>query len=231
VVCGGSTLTAAQPLNNVVRVGYQALASILGGVQSVFTCAYDEGYAIPTEESQTLALRTQQVLAYETGVTNTVDPLGGSYFVESLTDRMEQEVARVMERIERLGGMVECIQKGIVQREILEEAYRQQKRLESGEKVVVGVNRYESAETGQPLRLYRMSADVQSKQLDRLAKTKASRDNQSVTRALTTLRSAALSEENLMPYLLVAVKEYATVGEMVSTLREVFGVFKEPVGL
>jgi methylmalonyl-CoA mutase N-terminal domain/subunit len=136
-----------------------------------------------------------------------------------------------MERIERLGGMVECIQKGIIQREILEEAYRQQKRLESGEKVVIGVNRYESAEAGQPLRLYRMSADVQSKQLDRLAKTKASRDNQSVTRALAALRSAALSEENLMPYLLVAVKEYATVGEMVSTLREVFGEFKEPVGL
>ena len=231
VVCGGSTLTAAQPLNNVVRVAYQALASALGGVQSVFTCAYDEGYAIPTEESQTLALRTQQVLAYETGVTNTVDPLGGSYFVESLTDRMEQEASGIMERIERLGGMVECIQKGIVQREILEEAYRQQKRLESGEKVVIGVNRYQGPEAGQGLKLYRMSPEVQRKQLERLARVKAARNACAVTAALADLRSAALGDANLMPHLLAAVKEYATVGEMVSVLRGVFGEFKEPVGV
>jgi len=231
VVCGGSTLTAVQPLNNVVRVAYQALASVLGGVQSVFTCAYDEGYAIPTEESQTLALRTQQVLAYETGVTNTVDPLGGSYFLESLTDRMEGEVSRIMERIESRGGMVECIQKGIIQREILEEAYRQQKRLESGEKVVIGVNRYKDAGAGQGLKLYRMSPEVQRKQLERLARVKAARNDCSVTGALADLRSVALKKENLMPCLLAAVKEYATVGEIISVLREVFGEFVEPVGV
>ncbi|MDO8689377.1 MAG: methylmalonyl-CoA mutase family protein [Dehalococcoidia bacterium] len=231
VVCGGSTLTARQPLNNVVRVSYQALASVLGGVQSIFTCAYDEGYAIPTEESQTLALRTQQVLAYETGVTNTVDPLGGSYFVEALTDRMEQEVSRHMERIQALGGMVECIEKGIIQREILEEACRQQKQIESGEKAVIGVNRYVASEGGPAMKLYRMSPEVQEKQLARLAATKASRSGPAVTSTLAGLRSASLGKENLMPFLLAAVKEYATVGEIVSVMREVFGEFREPVGL
>ncbi len=231
VVCGGSTLTAPQPLNNVVRVSYQALAAVLGGVQSIFTCAYDEGYAIPTEESQTLALRTQQVLAYETGVTNTADPLGGSYFVEALTDRMEQEVSRHMERIEALGGMVQCIEKGVIQREILDEACRQQKRLESGDKVVIGVNRYESSESGQALKLYRMSPEVQTKQLARLAATKAARNDCAVTSALADLRSAAVKKQNLMPALLASVKEYATVGEIVSVLREVYGEFREPVGL
>ncbi len=231
VVCGGSTLTAAQPLNNVVRVSYQALASVLGGVQSIFTCAYDEGYAIPTEESQVLALRTQQVLAFETGVANTVDPLGGSYFVEALTDRMEQEVVRHMDRIQALGGMVECIEKGVIQREILEEACRQQKQLESGEKAVIGVNRYVSSESGPAMKLYRMSPEVQEKQLARLAATKASRTETAVTSALAALRSASLGTDNLMPFLLAAVKEYATVGEIVSVMREVFGEFREPVGL
>jgi methylmalonyl-CoA mutase N-terminal domain/subunit len=231
VVCGGSTLTAAQPLNNVVRVAYQALSSVLGGVQSVFTCAYDEGYAIPTEESQTLALRTQQVLAYETGVTNTVDPLGGSYFIEALTDRMEVEALAIIQRIERVGGMVQAIQKGLIQREILEEAYRQQKRLEKGEKVVIGVNRYQTSESHQDLKLYRMDPELYQRQLARLGRVKAGRDAAAVSRTLAELKAAAQGQENLMPYLLAAVKEYATVGEMVATLREVFGEFQEPVGV
>jgi methylmalonyl-CoA mutase N-terminal domain/subunit len=232
VVCGGSTLTAQQPQNNIVRVAYQALSSVLGGVQSVFTAAWDEAFAIPTEQTAELALRTQQVLAYETGVPNVVDPLGGSYYVEALTDRVEQEARAIIDRIERMGGMVACIQNGVIQKEIAVEAYRHQQRVESGEQVVVGVNQFtrEEPERAQ-LELYQADPALGARQREDLAKVKSSRDQNRVTRSLSDLRAAARGTVNLMGPILEAVKAYASLGEICLVLREEFGTFKEPVGL
>jgi len=232
VVCGGSTLTAQQPQNNIVRVAYQALSSVLGGVQSVFTAAWDEAFAIPTEQTAELALRTQQVLAYETGVPNVVDPLGGSYYVEALTDRVEQDARAIIDRIERMGGMVACIQNGVIQKEIAVEAYRHQQRVESGEQVVVGVNQFtrEEPERAQ-LELYQADPALGARQRKDLAKVKSSRDQNRVTRSLSDLRAAARGTVNLMGPILEAVKAYASLGEICLVLREEFGTFKEPVGL
>ncbi|HXD89826.1 MAG TPA: methylmalonyl-CoA mutase family protein, partial [Candidatus Binataceae bacterium] len=232
VVCGGSTLTAQQPQNNIVRVAYQALSSVLGGVQSVFTAAWDEAFAIPTEQTAELALRTQQVLAYETGVPNVVDPLGGSYYVEALTDRVEQEARAIIDRIERMGGMVACIQNGVIQKEIAVEAYRHQQRVESGEQVVVGVNQFtrEEPERAQ-LELYQADPALGARQREDLAKVKSSRDQNRVARSLSDLRAAARGTVNLMGPILEAVKAYASLGEICLVLREEFGTFKEPVGL
>ena len=232
VVCGGSTLTAQQPQNNIVRVAYQALSSVLGGVQSVFTAAWDEAFAIPTEQTAELALRTQQVLAYETGVPNVVDPLGGSYYVEALTDRVEQDARAIIDRIERMGGMVACIQNGVIQKEIAVEAYRHQLRVESGEQVVVGVNQFtrEEPERAQ-LELYQADPALGARQREDLAKVKSSRDQNRVTRSLSDLREAARGSVNLMGPILEAVKAYASLGEICLVLREEFGTFKEPVGL
>jgi methylmalonyl-CoA mutase N-terminal domain/subunit len=232
VVCGGSTLTAQQPQNNIVRVAYQALSSVLGGVQSVFTAAWDEAFAIPTEQTAELALRTQQVLAYETGVPNVADPLGGSYYVEALTDRVEQEARAIIDRIERMGGMVACIQNGVIQKEIAVEAYRHQQRVESGEQVVVGVNQFtrEEPERAQ-LELYQADPALGARQCDELGRVKSSRDQNRVTRSLSDLREAARGTVNLMGPILEAVKAYASLGEICGVLREEFGAFKEPVGL
>jgi methylmalonyl-CoA mutase, N-terminal domain len=232
VVCGGSTLTAQQPQNNIARVAYQALASVLGGVQSVFTAAWDEAFAIPTETTAELALRTQQILAFETGVPNVVDPLGGSYYVEALTDQVEREARAIIERIERMGGMVACIQNGVIQKEIAVEAYRHQQRVESGERVVVGVNKFtrEEPERAQ-LELYQSDPALGSRQREELARVKSSRDNARVTRSLSDLRDAARGSENLMAPILDAVKAYASLGEICAVLREEFGTFQEPVGL
>lgn len=231
VVCGGSTLTAAQPLNNVVRVAYQALASVLGGVQSMFTAAFDEAFAIPTEQSTELALRTQQILAYETGVPSVADPLAGSYFVEALTNQMEREARAIIERIEAMGGMVHCIQSGQIQREIAAEAYRHQRQIESGERVVVGVNRFTRAEPQGKLELYRMDETAADRQRKSLAAVRARRDGAQVAKALAALDDAARSDANLMGPLLEAVKAYVTIGEICGVLRERFGAFQEPVGL
>ncbi|MGO9762888.1 MAG: methylmalonyl-CoA mutase [Solirubrobacteraceae bacterium] len=232
VVCGGSTLTAQQPQNNITRVAYQALASVLGGVQSVFTAAWDEAFAIPTEATAELALRTQQILAYETGVPNVVDPLGGSYFVEALTYRVEREALAIIERIERMGGMVHCIQIGVIQREIATEAYRHQQRVVSGERVVVGVNKFtrEEPERAQ-LELYQTDPVLGNRQREALAQAKVSRDNALVARTLANLREAARGTDNLMPAILDAVKAYASLGEICGLLREEFGTFQEPSGL
>ena len=232
VVCGGSTLTAQQPQNNIVRVAYQALSSVLGGVQSVFTAAWDEAFAIPTEQTAELALRTQQVLAYETGVPNVVDPLGGSYFVEALTDKVEQEARAIIDRIEQMGGMVACIQNGVIQKEIAVEAYRHQQRVESGEKVVVGVNQFvrDEPERAQ-LELYQADPALGARQREELAKVKASRDQARVTRSLADLLEAARGTTNLMEPILAAVKAYASLGEICGVLRKEFGTFQEPVGL
>jgi methylmalonyl-CoA mutase N-terminal domain/subunit len=232
VVCGGSTLTAQQPQNNITRVAYQALSSVLGGVQSVFTAAWDEAFAIPTEQTAELALRTQQVLAYETGVANVADPLGGSYFVEALTDRVEQEARAIIERIDRMGGMVPCIENGLIQKEIALEAYRHQQRIENGEQVVVGVNKFSREEPERrQLELYEADASLGSRQREDLARVKRSRDARQVAKVLTRLREAARGTESLMPPIIEAVTAYASLGEICAVLREEFGVFREPASL
>ncbi|MHB1011560.1 MAG: acyl-CoA mutase large subunit family protein [Desulfobacteria bacterium] len=229
-VCGGSTLTVQQPLNNVVRVAYEALASVLGGVQSMFTTAYDEAFALPTEESAELALRTQQVLAFETGVPSVADPLGGSWYMETLTDRMETEIAALIERVDAMGGMVGAIEEGVIQREIAREAYRQQSRVESGEKVVVGVNRFERPEEPK-LSLYEPDPGILDRQRERLAGVKARRDASRVEETLRDLEVAARGKANLMPCLIACVNAYCTVGEMNGVLVGVFGRFQEPIKL
>ncbi len=229
VVCGGSTLTAQQPQNNIMRVAYQALASVLGGVQSVFTAAWDEAFAIPTEQTAELALRTQQILAYETGVANVSDPLGGSYYVESLTARIENEARAIIERIDKLGGMVPCIQSGLIQKEIAAEAYRHQQRIDSGDLVVVGVNKFTREEPERrQLELWELDPSVGIRQREELARVKASRETQRVARTLAALREAARGKDNLMPAIMDAVKAYTSLGEICGVLREEFGIFQEP---
>jgi methylmalonyl-CoA mutase N-terminal domain/subunit len=231
VVCGGSTLTAQQPFNNIVRVSYQALASVLGGVQSMFTAAWDEAYAIPTEQSAELALRTQQILAYETGVANVVDPLGGSYYIEALTDKVEAEARAIIDRVERLGGMSACIQNGTIQREIAGEAYSHQRRIDSGELTVVGVNRFARAQPEHGIELYEMDTASALRQAERLAKIRRERDQQQVHQSLASLRDAARGSVNMMGPISDAVKAYATIGEVCGVLRDEFGTFQEPLGL
>ena len=229
VVCGGSTLTAQQPQNNIVRVAYQALASVLGGVQSVFTAAWDEAFAIPTEQSAELALRTQQILAYETGVPEVADPLGGSYYVEALTGQFERAARAIIDRIDRLGGMVRCIENGIIQKEIATEAYRHQQRVESGEKVVVGVNRFARDEPERrQLELYEADPGLGARQCAELARVKSAREQGWVAKVLADLREAARGKDNLMPPIVDAVKAYASLGEICSVFREEFGYYQEP---
>lgn len=225
----GVSLTAQQPENNIVRVAYEAMAAALGGVQSLFTASFDEGYSIPTEEAAQIALRTQQVLAYETGITNTVDPLAGSYYLEHLTNRLEEETVKLMKKIEDIGGMVEAIQSGHVQREILNMAYEHEKKIKSGEKVLVGVNRFIVDEKEKELSLYEMDPEVSKRQIERLQRVKSVRDNKQVESTLEELRQAANGRGNIMPPLIDAVKAYATVGEITDILRDIFGSFKEPV--
>jgi methylmalonyl-CoA mutase N-terminal domain/subunit len=228
-VCGGSALTAEQPMNNVVRVAYQAMAAVLGGVQSMFTCAWDEALTIPSEETAELALRTQQVLAEETGVANVVDPLGGSWYVEELTDRFEQEAERIIAEIEGLGGMVHAIETGAIQSWIAGRAYEQQRKLESGERVVVGVNAYRRPEPPPRVEFYEVDQDELAAQIERVRHIRAERDQSAADRALAALREAAQGSENLMPHLVDCALVYCTMGEMVAVLREVFGVFREPL--
>lgn len=229
VVCGGKTLTRQQPLNNVIRVAYEALAAVLGGVQSMFTAAYDEAYAIPTEASAILALRTQQILADETGVANTIDPLAGSYYVEALTDKMEAAIVATMAEVDRLGGMVRCVESGTIQRMIADEAYRSERAIAAGEQVVVGVNRYQSQEAGE-LHLHAYDPSILQRQRERLLSVRRHRDGGAVRQCLSDLRAACREPEKpLMPYIVEAVRAYATVGEMTSTMQEVFGTFQEPV--
>jgi methylmalonyl-CoA mutase N-terminal domain/subunit len=228
VVCGGKSLTRQQPLNNVIRVAYEALASVLGGVQSMFTAAYDEAYALPTEESAILALRTQQILAEETGVANTIDPLAGSYYVEALTDQMEAAIVATMDEVDRLGGMVRCVENGTIQRMIADEAYRSERAIAAGEQAVVGVNRYQSQEAGQ-LHLHAYDASILERQRERLQSVRRSRDGRAVQQCLGDLRAACREPETpLMPYIVDAVRAYATIGEITDAMRDVFGVFQEP---
>jgi methylmalonyl-CoA mutase N-terminal domain/subunit len=226
----GCSLTAQQPLNNVVRVTVQALAGVLGGVQSLHTNSLDETLALPSEQAVMVALRTQQILAEESGVTNVVDPLGGSWAVEALTDRMEREAREYIERIDGLGGMVRAIEVGYPQREIAEAAYVYQQQLERGEKVVVGVNRYAVAEE-RPPELLRVPLEVEERQIDRVRRWKRERDAAAARAALARVRAAAEGTENLMPPLIAAVKAGCTVGEVSDVYRSVFGVYQDPAWL
>jgi methylmalonyl-CoA mutase, N-terminal domain len=222
---GGVTLTAQQPENNVVRVTIQALSAVLGGTQSLHTNSKDEALALPTEASVTTALRTQQVIAFESGVAGTIDPLAGSYVVERLTDEIEAEATRLIEEIDGMGGMVAAIERGWVQRQIEESAYQFGQQIESGERVIVGVNKFTSGEDPQ-MDLLRIDESVAESQKGKLARVKAERDNERVAACLDAVRTAARGDDNLLPVILDAVRAYASVGEISNALRDVFGEFQ-----
>jgi len=224
----GSTLTAQQPDVNLVRVTLQALAAVLGGTQSLHTNARDEALALPTESSALLALRTQQIIAHESGVPNVVDPLGGSYYIEDLTNRLEAQAREYIAKIDTMGGVLRAIETGYIQREIQQSAYEYQKGIEAGERVVVGVNRYKS-DNKDPLPILRIDPEIERTQVERLGRLRARRDAAKVQKALGEIESAANSDRNLMPTILDAVKVYATVGEISGTLRAVFGEYRESV--
>jgi len=224
----GSTLTAQQPNVNIVRVTLQALAAVLGGTQSLHTNARDEALALPTEASALLALRTQQILAGESGVTNTIDPLAGSYVIETLTSQIELQAQEYLRKIDAMGGMVRAVESGYVQREIQQAAYEYQKCIEAGDRVVVGVNRYVDQTRSSPP-LLRIDPAIERAQVDRLTSLRARRDNSRVKSALLAVEQTARTDRNLLPAILDAVKSYATVGEISDTLRKVFGEYQESV--
>lgn len=224
----GCSLVAQQPENNIVRVTIQALAAVLGGTQSLHTNSMDEAYALPSEKAVRIALRTQQIIAEESNVVNTIDPLGGSYYVEWLTDKMEEEVYAYFDKIEALGGVIPAIKKGFFQKEIAKSAYRYQKEIDEQKRKVIGVNCYK-AEEEVSIPLLKIDEEGEKRHLARLRKVREERDKSKVEKALNQLRKAAEGEENLMPYILEAVKAYATLGETCGILREVFGEYKEPI--
>jgi methylmalonyl-CoA mutase N-terminal domain/subunit len=223
----GVALTAQQPMNNIVRVALQALAAVLGGTQSLHTNSMDEALALPTEEAVQVALRTQQIIGCESGVADTIDALAGSYYVESLTDQIEARARDYLERIEAMGGALAAIERGFIQREIEESAYRYQRAVEAQEQIVVGVNRFRVAEDSR-LRLLRVDPAVEVAQVERLRRLRAERDDAAVQRALAAVQDAARGAENLMPLILQAVEAYATTGEICNTLRRVFGEYQAP---
>jgi len=225
---GGVTLTAQQPEVNIVRTALQALAAVLGGTQSLHTNSFDEALSLPTEEAVRIALRTQQIIAYESGVPNTVDPLGGSYYLESLTNQIEQRAREYLDKIEAMGGMLKAIERGFVQAEIQNSAYDLQQAVDRLETVVVGVNRFATnAATSVPL--YRVDETLERKQVERLRALRARRDQQKSSAALQSVEDAARSGDNLMPRIIHAVESYCTVGEISDSLRKVFGEYKEAV--
>ena len=221
----GCSLTAQQPYNNVVRTAIQALAAVLGGTQSLHTNSLDEAWALPTEFAATIALRTQQIIAHETGVTNTVDPLGGSYFLETLTNEIERGSWDYIDKIDAIGGMVAAIERGYPQREISEASYRYQVAVDKKEKIIVGVNDFVAQE--QPLETLQIDETVAHRQAERLSKLRADRSKDEVARRLSALRKATLGNDNLMPYIFDAVKAYATLGEICDAMRDTFGTYEE----
>ncbi len=224
---GGSTLTAQQPDNNIVRVTIQTLAAVLGGTQSLHTNSRDEALGLPTEKAVQVALRTQQIVAHESGVTNSIDPLAGSYFVESLTDKIEEAVWQYLDKIEQLGGMVKAIEAGYIQKEIQNAAYKYQQEIEKNERIIVGVNQFTVDDESSP-EILRVDPTLRKIQSDKLQKLKAERDNSQVKQLLIKLRQAAKDDKtNLIPFILDAVKAYATLGEICSVLREEFGEYHE----
>ena len=222
----GVSLTAQQPLNNIVRTAIEALAGVLGGTQSLHTNSFDEALALPTEEAVRVALRTQQIIAYETGVTNTIDPLAGSYFVEALTDEMERQAYAYFARIDELGGMVEAVKRSFPQREIANAAYELQNEIDSGKRIVVGVNAYTEGDTDDPP-IHRVDPALERKQIGRLQAVRARRDTEAVERALAEVKAAASTRINLMPALIEAARVHATEGEIVEALQSVWGSYTE----
>jgi len=224
----GVMLTAQQPYNNIIRTALQALAAVLGGTQSLHTNSFDEAYALPSEQAVTIALRTQQIIAYESGVVDSVDPLAGSYYVEYLTNQIEDRAASYIEQIDAMGGAVAAIEKGFMQREIVESAYRFQKEVEAKKRIVVGMNEFVT-EKEVPMKILQIDPEIEKKLVERLKQVKMQRNQVKVGEALNKLRRAAEQEGvNLMPFILQAVKEYTTLGEICDTLREVFGEYKPP---
>jgi methylmalonyl-CoA mutase N-terminal domain/subunit len=226
----GSTLTAQQPENNIVRTAIQALAAVLGGTQSLHTNSFDEALALPTEQSARIALRTQQIVAYESGAPNTVDPVAGSYFIESLTDEIERRATEYLDRIAALGGMVRAIERGFVQQEIQNAAYHFQQAVDRGEATIVGVNRF-SGDQEKPVPIQHIDAALERRQVERVRALRAKRDRVRSKEALDRVVEAGRAGENLMPRILAAVEAYSTVGEISDAMRGVFGEYRETVVL
>jgi methylmalonyl-CoA mutase N-terminal domain/subunit len=234
VVCGGSSLTAAQPYNNIVRVGIENMAAVFGGAQSIFTCAYDEAYQIPTEFSAETALRTQQVVAYESGISKTVDPLGGSYYVEYLTDQMDSEISKVIAEIEDYGGAEKAIEDGYLQSRIARRALERKLQTDAGERVVVGQNHFrrEDESASDFGEVFKLDAEAAGQTIERFNKVRATRDGAAAAASLRRLSDAALREDaNLIPYMIDCAHAYVSIGEMVDALKAHWGEFQEPVGL
>jgi methylmalonyl-CoA mutase N-terminal domain/subunit len=228
---GGGGLTVQQPENNIVRGAYYALISALSGTQTMALCSYDEAYTIPSKKAALISLRTMQILADEMGLKDTVDPLGGSYYIEWLTDQMEKKIVTTMQKVEDLGGMVKAVREGHIQREVSLQAYLKEKKVQSGEIPKIGVNKYVMEEEGAEIEMHPFNPNVAEEQKNKLERLKGSRDDAAVGQSLTGLEKAAKTSENVMPHMLEAIKRYATLGEITKVLKNVFGEFKEPVGL
>jgi methylmalonyl-CoA mutase N-terminal domain/subunit len=222
---GGSTLTAQQPKNNIVRVALQGLSAVLGGTQSLHTNGYDEALSLPTEEAASVALRTQQILAYESGITNTVDPLAGSYYVETLTNEVEAAAWKLIEKIDAIGGSVKAIEQHFMQDEIARSAYAYNKAIEDKSKIIVGVNKFTSAETSTPP-VFKIDDSIRVVQSEKLAKLRKERNNDAVARCLATIKQQAMATDNLMPAVINAVENLCTLGEIADTLRGVWGEYR-----
>lgn len=233
VVCGGSSLIGAQPYNNVVRVGIENMAAVMGGAQSIFTAAFDEAYQIPTEHSAEIAVRTQQIVAHESGIARTVDPLGGSHYVEWLTDRMEEEITKVIEEIEDYGGVTKAVEDGWLQLKIAQRAAERKRKVDDGETVVVGQNYFRREDQNEGVaELFKLDPQASARVIEKFERVRDSRDSATVEASLTALEKAAATDsENMMPYLIDCCHAYATVGEMVATLKKQWGEFQEPVRL
>ena len=233
VQTGGATLTAQQPLNNIARAGFQALSSVLGGIQSMALSCYDEALALPTEEAQATALRTQQIIAHEIGVTEVIDPLAGSYYVENLTDRLEAEAQTLIDKVQEMGGAVRAIESGWMQQQIADSAWRHQQAVESGRQIIVGVNKFQTPGEERPVGIFRPDPETYRIQAGRLATLKKERDNAAVDAALDALGDFAAAPAgpatNLMPPIIAAVRAHATLGEICGALRDVWGEYEPPV--
>jgi methylmalonyl-CoA mutase N-terminal domain/subunit len=225
----GCSLTAQQPENNIVRTAFEALAAVLGGTQSLHTNSMDETLALPSEKAVKIALRTQQIIAYETGVINTIDPLGGSYYIEALTNRLEEEANEYFKKIDELGGVIPAIEMGFFQKEIANAAYRYQKEIEEKQRIIVGVNEFVEKEEKIEIPILYIPPEVEIKQREALAKLRQERNNEVVKEKLEALRQAAIDEKNIMPYVLDCARNYVTLGEMVDELKKVYGVYEESI--
>jgi methylmalonyl-CoA mutase N-terminal domain/subunit len=228
VQTSGCTLTAQQPLNNIIRTTIQAMAAVLGGTQSLHTNSFDEALCLPTEEAVRVALRTQQIIAHESGTTNTIDPTAGSYYLEALTNEMEEKTTEYIQKIDDMGGAIPAIEKGFLQKEIADSAYRYQREVEEKKRIIVGLNEYTLEEGAVcPIELLRINPKVENEQVTQLQKLKRERDNRKVNGTLEKLHYAAEKNENLMPKIIEAVKAYTTLGEITEVLRKVYGEYKE----